>query len=128
MNIQEIRNLTEEVKKKHFEAGKKAAATAKANVAKARREKIELYKDVSFFEEKIAGAARKGKNEYFISLDGDEDNSDTRLRMKYIKKKLSDFNPTFTRDAHETCKYNWEGTSIDGTERTYYAMTVHFEW
>ena len=128
MNIEDIRKLTKEVQEKYLEAAKKSAETAKKNAAEARRKKITQDKDISFFEKEIAEAAGKGKNEYSISLSGDKDNPHIRLHMKYIKQKLADFNPTFTRDAHETCSYNWEGTSIDGTERTYYSMTVHFNW
>ncbi len=128
MNIQEIRTITKQVKEKRAAAGRKAAATAKENEKKKRLEMIENAKDVSFFMEEIEATAKKGKNTYSISLGGDKDDPGTRLEMKYIKKKLADFNPTFTRDEHTTCSYNYDGDSIDGTDRMYHAMTVHFNW
>lgn len=126
--LAEIRNLTEQAKKEKEEkkliAKKKAIEKAK----KDRQEMIQRAKDVSFFEEEIEEMAKEGKTSYSISIGQDDGSEYFKLHKKYIKKYLKDFNPTFTEEQHEGCEYNYEGGPIDGSEYTYTAIHVHFNW
>lgn len=127
--IQEIKNLTNEAIKEKAEKKRLAAIKAKEKAKKDREEMIERAKDVSFFFEAIEEEAKKGKNTYSTSLGQKDENSEyDKLHMKYIKKYLKDFNPTFTEEQHEGCEYNYEGGPIDGSEYYYTAIHVHFNW
>lgn len=126
--LNEIKNLTEKAVKDQAEKKRITARKAEERAKKERQEMIKRAKDVSFFEEEIEEAAKKGKTSYSISLGKDDGSEYDKLHIKYIKELLKDFNPTFTEKREEGCRYNYDGDTIDGSEYYYTAIYVHFNW
>lgn len=126
--LDEIKNLTQKAVKDQSEKNRIAAIKAKKKAKKDRQEMIKRAKDVSFFEEEIEEAAKKGKTSYSISLGKNDGSEYEKLHMKYIKEYLKDFNPQFTEKQEEGCRHTYDGDTIDGSEYYYTATHVHFNW
>lgn len=126
--VDEIRKLTDKAVKDKAEKKRIAEIKAKQNEKKEREEMIKRAKDVSFFVEEIEEAAKKGLNEYSISLGKNDGSEYEKLHMKYIKEYLKDFNPQFTEKQEEGCRHTYDGDTIDGSEYYYTATYVHFNW
>jgi hypothetical protein len=135
--LKEIKKLTtisqKSIEKRKREAEAKAKSDALLEKKSYHKKIIDYIHQLMTVDipKEIEKSARNGHRSHtheFVHYCGKYEDEEMILFKKHIKKHFSDYNPTYGTQAHNTCDYNYDGNSIDGTERTYYNMTVTFSW